>query len=407
MKLLDQIKTKLQVPTEVTSVAIEVVGRSSYVFSFVVLRRNKKQIEKVSSGVGIEHLEDLIQALDVKKPIVLTLSGAGIIHKKLQSDQLGLREALPYMLPNSNADDFIYQKTYSSKGSAFYSVARKDLVDQWRTEFEEKGFDVLEVSLGPFAIQSVLPILAERNQEVHLGKFSLDLGTESVQSFGLNGAALPTSFHIGEEQIPGDISLPYFGGFQTVTGIPQKVMIESEELTHNQSEYLHKRIFKVGGWAALIFLFAILLINFLWNSSLQSENNVLQESYLADSLTLSQCDKLKTEIDDKEGFLKKAGWLDRSHASLFMDKVAQLTPQDVLLTGLSYQPIDKNESRVQRKTIYQTNKIRVVGQVLSATSINPWIKELEEEKWVSAVKVIDYEYDSKKKVTFFELEIAF
>src|SRR5689334_21624360 len=70
------------------------------------------------------------------------------------------RKAIQAILPNAKAEDFYIQVSPSTKG-CFYSIVRKQIVDNILSQLKALGFSVIKVDLGPFAVVNLLPLFSD------------------------------------------------------------------------------------------------------------------------------------------------------------------------------------------------------------------------------------------------------
>ena len=91
--------------------------------------------------------------------------------------------------------------------------------------------------------------------------------------------------------------------------------------------------------------------------------------------------------------------------SYYSDQVAQSVPRTMKLRNLTVNPLDMVESRKARKQVFQSGTILISGTCAKVTDLNPWIVELKNLDWSGEVNMVDYQYDPKRRLGDFTLEI--
>jgi Tfp pilus assembly protein PilN len=156
----------------------------------------------------------------------------------------------------------------------------------------------------------------------------------------------------------------------------------------------------------LIFFASLIFINlglFFYLSGENSDLGAKNSTVLAD---IKRIEDLEKELKLKEKFLREAGWIKSSQTSLYADQVAKTVPNTVLLKELSVHPTNQTASRKDKRMVFETGIILISGTCKDPVVLNPWLVELKKLNWVKTAVSKKYQYDHKKRIGYFELELS-
>lgn len=372
-----------------------------------ILRKEKNSVQLASGSVAAE-IKNLKEIIPSDAPVFISINGKGIIHKKISVSENDTDKTLLHkVLPNAGENEFYIQKSKAGGNEIFVSIIRKETADNILRDLAAIGLHVAGCSLGPFSVNSILPLMNGDNSLYDL-KFSghkLSVVDGKINLFELmdtNGAG--ERIKVGADEIPGSqlisfaSALQYFVGDQAMANIPF--------VKNAKEDYRQKRIFKTAGASALVFFFILLLANYFLFTSFSNSYNELNQKVQMNTNLLAGFEKMRTEISDKEKFLEQTGLLDPSKTSYYADQVAVDLPLSIQLTQLNIYPLVRKNMADDNDLSFTSHSIQIKGNSDKSTELNEWIKILRQKNWVKNVSVLNYSQDASKKTGDFNIEVT-
>lgn len=401
--MLEKLKDSIARSGKAAGIELVIENDGRAVYHLVVLERRKSVISTVVKKTGLTELAQVRESIPERTPVVLSVTGRGVLFKQVPANT-GKKELIEQALPNAQAADFYISVLEGQAGFVF--LARKDRITSYIDELDKAGLPVVNLYLGIAGLSSVVPFISSAESELITGGYRMTIANERIASVQLAGAAAPEekTCRMGNEDIQ-TIALPAFGGafgwlaFQTVP--------DDDEIIEKYQLWREKLVFRRLGAGALVFFAALLFINlavFFYLSGENSELGARNSSVLEGIRTV---EKLETEFQQKERFLKEAGWINASKTSFYADQIAASVPATVLLKRLSVNPENVSESRKEKRLIFEAGRIVLEGTCKDPVVLNPWLSELKSMSWVTNVVSRKYQYDHKNRTGIFELEISF
>ncbi|MDB5274738.1 MAG: hypothetical protein JWO58_3105 [Chitinophagaceae bacterium] len=404
--MLEQLKNSISDIQSVGSIELQVDANGTTTIHWLILSKRKQVLVIEKSGTLTDGIDKLTTCIPASIPVVLSLSGKGVLHKKVQQQGDNKEKLFDYVFPNARISEYVVQYQLCSNNSFYVSVVRKDQVERLVNELSEQGYSVLSLSLGAFAIGPLLKAVPFSDNSLQAGRhqLSIDAGIPSEYSFTQTEDL--SVLDIAGEQLPSMLLVPYAMAFQYMVKGIEKMEVVYPLFQQLQETYKEKRVFKTLSVGGLVFFFSVLVINTIAYSLLAEKNNRLSSEYgSAQNITVSN-KKGREEFDRKESFLSQAGWLSPAAISYYTDRIASSLPDDIQLTSLSVYPFNEQKSRKDKKEIFESNSIVVKGTSSKPTDINRWTKELNSYTWVTQIKVQDYSFDHKTNTGSFSLHIS-
>jgi len=393
--MLKQLSDRISDTNSVCSIEIQLEADGTMLLNWVLLSKKKQVLVLENSGTAKGDLNVILDFVAPTVPLVLSLSGKGVLHKKVEQQGGNTGKLFDYIFPNARISDYLIQTVLCQDNSFQVSVVRKEQVDKLLTGLSELGFYVLSLSFGPFSVLPLFKLLNINVKEVQLGRhvLQLDYHTPSVYSYTIQ-ASNSHLISIANEQLADHLVVPYAMAFQYLVG-GERVEVEYESIQVLAQTHKDKKLFKVLSWGSLVFFFSLLLINTLFYTIVSGENNDLSTAYSGLEHASLSTKKNVEEFNQKETFLMKAGWLDASVMSYYADRIAASLPQAIQLTSINVCPVNEALTRKEKKEVFDQGIIVVKGIASRPTELNQWTKVLDQYTWIEQVKVQDYTFDHK------------
>jgi len=210
------------------------------------------------------------------------------------------------------------------------------------------------------------------------------------------------------EKIDEKLIIPYSAAFQVVLNDSiEPVKANVDHLETDFQKKLSDQKIKVQSVVVLIVLFAILLINFVLFSWLNSSNNALTEQVSRFAQNSSNQQEINEQVKSKEARLKSLGWDGGIDKSLLLDQIASLLPPEVSLKEIAVNPINQAQSRTQKTLSFYERRIQVTGNSERIIPVNEWIARIKIKSWVKNIQLENFAYNNELNTGQFTVTINY
>ena len=114
---------------------------------------------------------------------------------------------------------------------------------------------------------------------------------------------------------------------------------------------------------------------------------------------------MENKIKKKERFLHQTGWMGNSRTSFFADRIASLTPEEILLTSMQIYPSSNNLSSQASNNLFKQDTILVNGTCVNPVELSTFVNNLKILSDFKEVVIKGYQYRSEKEIGSFSMEI--
>lgn len=390
--------------SEIAGVELLLRSEGDPEIQLVILSRQNNKVQMLRSEYQITSFKQLKEKLAKDVPVALSVSGKGIIHRKLTTPLSPGNNKVNAVLPTANAGDF-YMQEFKTEDASFLSLARKAFIDKTLNDLEKEGINVIALSLGPFTIELLLPLIETGSKKIlSFGNHVITVSEQSIAEYQWTNEPLPGqgNIQLGYERINNQSLIAYSAAFQAILE-NDEIQIPIEKLHRNRIECQDKQLFKKTGIALLTVFLCLLLANF-GLFMFFSPYTAAAPANLSDTET--ELASLRSEVVAKEAILQKLGWVGNSGISYMADQLAATVPQEINLTMLSLNPVDEQLSRQKRKPVFQNGIINVSGNCREVGELNQWVDKLKQLPFSALVSVTSYQYAEREKRGDFMLSIT-
>lgn len=381
-------------------VVLQAEGPDTFRYTLLELEKGIVSITKKGSVQGLEELQ---QQLPENVPVVLVISGRGIVHKSLSLpidavDDKVIAGIMPSLKPEA-----FYVQRYEAEDSSVVSLARRQHIDQLLEKLLACKYPLIAASFGPFVLTHLLTLLEEDTalqDQLILEGYRLELGEYRIRSCRpvVEGEGDGTmEFRLGDERVAASHILTYAAAFGNLVSLPSPVSLSMAAIQQAASERRHQQVFRLFAAAALAFFFFVLLGNFLLFGWLSERNAALQTQMGENSSSLHQLSLLEQETEEKRQFLTVAGWLNSPKLSFYADRLAASVPEGIRLQELSIHPYKEQASKEQKKDVFDIGTVLVLGSCRDPLVLNRWIRALSAAPWIAKVENQNYLFDEASR----------
>lgn len=369
-------------------------------YDYVILEKNKSQISIIDSGYQIREINDILSKITNKIALVLSIQGKGILTKSIQVQDEGSNEhIINKLLPNADIKDFYLSKTSTGEQQIVASIIRQNIADEIIALFPNKN--IVGLSIGANQIVHLFDVLSEI-KEWNYNNFQWRKEGEQINYIKLEQTDISEWIRLGNERLHTDNTVSYAQGLSFLIALEESFVDLNVHKEHKQ-ELLLAQVFTLSGWAILIVIFSVLLINFLLFDHYNKKLDSLSREVEQNSLVLSQMENLKEQIKFKENFVKNNS-TGNTRFSYYADIIAGLLPQNIVLISLDMQSLKKRIKKGHEAN-FEKNRIIIKGYTKNSRTLNDWIKALQQEDWIEDTEIIEYNREASNMSGEFELGI--
>ena len=149
----------------------------------------------------------------------------------------------------------------------------------------------------------------------------------------------------------------------------------------------------------LAFFLALLLSNFLLFNHYYEKNTELETGLIHNQDQNGSLKALQKRILLKEKRLETILNSKNSKTSYYLDELGKSIPNSIYLSDIQYQPLSK-PVRNDKEIELVKNHLQISGVTNDRIQFTVWSDNLEMQKWVNRVEIMDYEYLSKSSANF-------
>ena len=186
---------------QVTFAGVECLQKGEGLCYRVCWLKKEKNSAKILRQVDqIEGIEALKAALEPGMPVVLGLNVKGALHRLLERPPESDEAALAAVFPSAQPADFQVQQVPTAT-KTLVSVMRKDRMNALVEPLLAAELWVVQVWLGPFIVQDILPILPHWTATLQVGEHRLEVEQQQIVGFSKAMPQDPQAFNIGGETV--------------------------------------------------------------------------------------------------------------------------------------------------------------------------------------------------------------
>lgn len=389
----------------VAGVEVEML-QDGFRWSYAILKKKKGKLNIISSGFELNDLEEIKSCINAHLPICLSITGKGVITKKVAlSENENENSLLHKALPNANPEDFYLQKTEIENNHALVSIVRMAVLDEILSQFKNIGYFVVGISFGPLALTEIVSLISLSDPES--SKFNghnLLMNKGEIHDYFFEKKNESVRVDIAGESIDERCAIAFVSAFSYF--VAQNEISNVPEVKRQQNEYKHKRMFHIAGWAILIFFFTTLLVNFFMYSHFNNQAAKLKLKVDKNKDDLASIATLQNDLLLKQKLLDRLGLLESSKISFFSDRISSDLPKEIHLSEMFIHPVEKNINAGKKEFNFLTKTINISGECKKSTDLNEWVKLLMEKDWIKTVTVVNYSQENSSESGIFQLQIG-
>ncbi len=371
--------------------------KTGVTYNTLEISKKENQLSLGDKGV-FEDIDELAKVVSKNAPVILSFTGHSIITKKVKNTP----KYRASILFNANMDDFYWYEVPQSD-EIFVSVIRKQSMFEEIDQLEDKGFSVVDISIGPFVARTLKSLLPELSS-IHTPNYELQFENQELINFQKRVEDTPEAspYILGEESIETNSVIP-FSSLLFYLYPNDGIEADKEFLKSKRQEFKYKRAFNLAGIIGLSLLFCSLLVSYLLLGYYQNEYMELEVVMGEKNIAHNKLSLLEEDQKNKQAILLESGLNNNKYLVEYISEITKDTPSEINLTELALFPPTR-KIKPKERIRFNQNLIQINGTVSSNQSFTEWIQDLKESKWVESLEIIDFVKNGRE--SSFEIKLT-
>lgn len=352
---------------------------------------------EIASFFKVKDVEDLIQKQGVKLPVVIGFTTNQIITKEVPSFKKDNKD-ISLAFPNINQDDFYINRLYTNE-TCFVSICRKKVIDQYLSEYKDKGVKVVSFYLGNSYLNELSSVLDY--PEVYSKTAKAAFSNNALLSLEKSSNDTSGNYYIEEESVPSHALLPVALGLHYLSAFSVTNINTEDENRKLKVAFKKLRIQKLSIYSSITLLLLLLTINSLLFSSIFKKVEKLQQNQQSFEIQKELITRLQGSHDKKKQLVQSIQKTGFSNSSQIINEVLENIPKSILLETLEYQPLEK-KIRADKPIVIGAKKLLIIGKTSDKDNFFDWVKTIEAKPFVSNLNIEDFQ-DASTRTARFEI----
>lgn len=408
--MIRNIEQKIVQINKATGIEIIFMPDDTLLINSLTAVNRKGSVIKDESVTNIREIKILAEKVNKSIPLAVVLNGKGILTRKTTATHPS-GNPIASLLPGANPAEFYYQ-IFETPHFSQISIVRKDLADKIVHQLKELGFTILSVSPGFSSLTYITPFLKpDESKEVAGSSFVIHFngGSEILELRSkdtITVDSFPQEYLVANQYVKSTELLSFAASLHLMAEDLQVLpAVASDMVVKQREDFRYYKLFRSAGLTLLSLVFVILLSSFLIYSHYFSLNKQMAFDFPVGAQQSLQLRNLEKEIKQKERFLDQSGWTFNGKISYYADRIASLTPPDILLTTMNIYPGKTNLSGDNNSFSYKKDTILVAGISPDPVLLNQFISGVKIITDFREVVVKNYQYRKEKEAGTFLIEI--
>lgn len=383
-----------------------VFEETGIVFNYSVLQIKKNKVEFLSKGQTLDISELCKIAKKSNAPIVLSITGKGVISKKVifsENDSLQLNDLVKQHLQTVNTNEFYIQFFKNESQSGFLSICRKEQVDDLLKQFSQQKAECVNVFIGAMVCNSLSGLTSSYNR-LYTSIYQLDLVNGYVETVVPNSVInAVNSLNIGDLQIEAIQTISFASGFSYLTK-QQNYISDDLSITNLLSKHLEKLKIRILLFTLITIVFIISGVNSVFFFQKFEEDSALQVELNLYESKNTQITQLLDSYQKKKSLIEQAGIFDNKKLSVYADKIAASLPNEIVLRELYFNP-EIGETEEDSLMDFQQNQLIIKGNCNKSLLLNEWVNVLKSQNFIKSVNLENFIFNSEGHLPNFVLKL--
>jgi hypothetical protein len=396
--MLQDIKTYLLFKNQYCG--IEHTSKNGATRLYVAFLKKKKNEIDLKNCVEANSIAELSNILSKDIGVSLLINNEHVITKRVEHNITEPLKLVNIAFPNINLNDFVYE-VILQKTIHFVSICRKDYIEELIKSYKKSKISILKVNLGISTLSSITSFF--NANEVYTNNSSMSIENSEIISIHNNEIVSPVSYRINGLNIANTHLLSFASALSYIIDNNNYSNFEVRE-NELLVEYTLSQFFKKFTKFALVFIFSLLLINFMFYNFYFNKVEGLQQTSLVNQHSKSKVIGLSKKIEKSEKIVNDMLYSNSSKSSYYLNHIVNSIPSSIQFSQIDYQPLLK-KVKTSEPILIDYNIILISGDSTDSDLFSIWINELESYTWIEKIEIIDYS-DLTNHISNFSIKIT-
>lgn len=361
----------------------------------LLLVENKKEGLVIAKKDRVTYNGKIAEKWDSKLPFFLIVNTNQVIQKEVSGIETSDEKLLHKAFPNTNWEEF-YFEIWRLKTRSVIAITRKTYLNEILTNYENQKITIAGISLGICSIAEVMNYTEEIEFLTNNQIVSRQEQNQIVTSGSQDSVIIYT---INDLEIENRQLLAFSGILRLITNATLNtgsVVSYSEEWydRYNQKVFFSKSLKIMVG-----LILAILLFNFIFFTHYYKLAQETSETLLVNKSSIEDVNHIKQRIIVKEEKVKNIVGKTSSQSSLIINEIAKKVPSSILLTELTFSPLEK-KVKLEEPILTQEKTIIISGTTIANEAFTSWVEEIEKLRWVDKVLITHFGKNEANETAF-------
>lgn len=336
-------------------------------------------------------------------PIALSFDSAKVLHKEIVGlDDVVLEEQFHV----DSLDEFVVQNVKLANGY-LASIIRKSQFENILNELRQLHANPISITFGSVSFIAGISFVTQEESisEYIFYNYKILVDGDEVGRIQRVAMGDETVINFGSEQIEGCYVIPYCNVLSTLLYGDEVPYFENSSLTGSIADYSFHRFYKILLPSCLGLLLFILMGNFFLLQYYKGKQKDLSEEYIGYQLAIKEQNTLQKQFEDHKRLIGQLESGSYGIFSYYADRIAASINNRVQLKALYINPRLVSRISNANSIVYQNNTITIEGVCQSPVELSQWIKDLNNEAFVSSIYGQTYRYDEQERIGHFLFQI--
>jgi len=382
-------------------------GQDSVTITGVLLGYKDGKVSLLKELVLVENLHQLFNKLPKGIPCAISITGKCVFqkevfnHHEFENDKL-----VTAILPTVEPNDFYWQLAESESGSQL-AVIKKDILDKLLYRMFELKINVQLLSLSYYSLIPNVELVLQTDTKLTLLCYQLwfaDGIISRFETFIPDQRTTSDRLNICGETFDSKNLLAYCTALNYyLTGPVITEGLNSLIIKNNISEQQYKMKFRIMTSSILGITFLTLIINFCVFRYYSTYNNSFDATTSIRNLNRDNYLKFSQQVDRREYYFKKNGWLKGYRFSLLADRIAATVPDSVILSSMGIFPLRAQINSRVGDLDFSRDTIIITGICKNPLLLRGWLRDIKSINRIKDVKIDSYAINSHSNENEFHL----
>lgn len=383
--MLVALKTYLNYGHHFCGVEHALKGNQGILYT-TVLKKNRNSLD-IKNTYSEPSVETLVSKLPKKQHLFLVINNEQVLSKNLESQELDSSKLIYKTFPNISLEDF-YFEILVQNNHRFISICRKSYVEDLVKAYLDKGFSIINISLGNTILSSLCGFIKSSRVMTSNGQILFDgrsmvtmekKAFDGLESYDINGLEIQ---HTHLLSCAGALQplLNNYGPSSNLKGLTN---------TLNQ-DFKQVRFLGVFLKFGLVFILLTLLVNFFFFNHYFNRVGVLKQTSQLNQTAKERILELNEQVSKSQKMVEDMLKSNSSKSSFYVNAIVQRLPSSIVLSELNYQPVLKRIKEGQ-PILLEDDILLISGESSDSERFSQWLVDMEKTEWIKNVDILNYE----------------